>query len=425
MTTKTHFIIAAVGTAGDTLPLIALAKRLVERGHQVDFLAYDFFAPSIREAGLNFHRVGAEGLYDHLARDASVWFWHTGFRSLWKYLAAAIPDTLSHVSRLKRDDSVLVASSGAVGMRLMQEKHGLPLATVHMSPFYFFSRHANVLGGLGAWPDWMPLALRSGAFKLIDRFFIDGACREEVNVIRRELALPPIAHVFTHWIHSPDKVICAVPEWFAAPQPDWPAHTQSVPFPLGRTHINWQPEVKLAAFLEAGPPPVLFAAGTGSGAALTFFYRAVEVAKLSGRRVVLATRWPEQIAQPVPDNVCLINHAPFDQLLPMVAAIVHNGGVGTIALAMQAGIPQVIVPFAYDQFYNGMRLAALGGGLVVRRHERAQALAAAIDQVLGDAAMKRSCDENKIRMQRSGNGVEEIAGAVEALALEKRGIGSR
>jgi rhamnosyltransferase subunit B len=417
VTTKAHFIIAAVGTAGDTLPLIALAKQLVRRGHEVDFLAYDFFAPAVREAGLTFHRVGNADLYNQLAHDATVWYWHKGFASLWKYLAAAIPDTLAHLEKLRRSNTVMVASSGAVGLRLAQDKYRLPLATVHMSPFYFFSRYSNVMGALGAWPRWMPMPVRTLALHLADRFFIDGACRDDMNAIRREMGLSRIRHVFTRWIHSPDKVICAVPDWFAPSQPDWPPHAISVAFPMAEKSESWTPDEKLAAFLADGPPPILFAAGTGAGAALTFFHRAVEVARLTQRRVILVTRWPEQIAQPLPDNVTLIAHAPFDQLLPRVAAIVHNGGVGTIALAMQAGIPQIIVPFAYDQFYNGVRLAELGGGVMIRREERPAALSAAIERVLRDPAIQQACQENRRRLQHAVSGVEQMATEVEALAV--------
>ena len=418
MAQQAHFIIGAVGTAGDTLPLIALARHLVECGHAVDFLAFDAFADPARRAGLSFHRVGEVGLYDQLARDATVWFWHSGFRALWKYLAAAMEDSVAHVERLRRSETILVASSGAVGLRLAQEKFGLPLATVHMSPFYFFSRRANVLGGLGAWPRWAPRWARSIVMALIDRWVIDGACRDDVNRMRATMGLAPIRNIFTRWIHSPQRVICAVPAWFAPPQPDWPLHAVSVAFPVidsSRDAASWVADARLTAFLADAPPPILFSAGTGAGAALTFFARAVEVARITGRRVILVTRWPEQIPAPLPENVCHISHAPFDQLLPRVAAIVHNGGIGTIALAMRTAIPQVIVPFAYDQFYNGMRLTALGGGVVIRRQRPAQALAAAIEAAVTSPEIRAACVQNQQRMHRSSQGVAELGAVVMAL----------
>lgn len=422
MARKLHFIVAAVGTAGDTLPLIGLARHLVTRGHDVDLLAFDAFALPAQQAGLNFHRVGEVGLYEVLARDATVWYWHTGFRSLWKYLNAAMPDCVAHVVRLRRSGTVLVASSGAVGLRLAHEKHGLPLATVHMSPFYFFSTHANVLGGLGAWPALAPQWARKLVMSLIDRFFIDGACRDDVNQMRKSMGLAPMRAIFTKWIHSPQRVICAVPTWFAPHQPDWPAHAVSVSYPTNDLKSEategsqWVPEPKLETFLAGASRPVLFSAGTGAGAALTFFARAVEVARLTGWRVVLVTRWPEQLPESLPENVCHIEHAPFDQLLPRVAAIVHNGGIGTIALAMRAGIPQVIVPFAYDQFYNGSRLAALGGGAVIRRQRKPCELVVAIAAVMESSAIRASCIENQLRMQHSSHGIVEMSKYVEALA---------
>jgi rhamnosyltransferase subunit B len=49
-------------------------------------------------------------------------------------------------------------------------------------------------------------------------------------------------------------------------------------------------------------------------------------------------------------------------LLPQVAALVHHGGIGTTAAALAAGIPQLIAPFAFDQFDNAARTVRLGVG---------------------------------------------------------------
>lgn len=425
---KAHFIIGAVGSAGDTLPLLALARELVEAGHDVDVLAADAFEPQVRAAGLRFHLLGKPGIYEVMAHDPTVWYWHTGFRSLWKYLVTAIADTVQHVERLRRRDTVLVSTTSAIGMRLAQEKYALPLATVHMSPFYFFSCHETILGGLHTWPDWVPQWARSSILALLEKNIMDSACLGDINGIRHTMGLPPTSRIFTRWIHSPDRVICAVPTWFAPPQPDWPKQAVSVSFPLGAAAIGaatgygsatqWAPEAKLAAFLADGEKPIVFAAGTGAGAALTFYARAVAAAKLSGRRAILVTRWPEQIPAPLPDHICHIAYAPFDQLLPLTAAIVHNGGIGAMALAMQAGIPQVIVPFAYDQFYNAARLVALGGGVVIRRQREAAELAATIESVLQSDAIRAACAKNQQSMRGSTQGVAEMREKVESLIPE-------
>jgi UDP:flavonoid glycosyltransferase YjiC (YdhE family) len=57
--------------------------------------------------------------------------------------------------------------------------------------------------------------------------------------------------------------------------------------------------------------------------------------------------------------------APFDRLLPRASAIVHHGGIGTVACAIAAGIPQLVCPLAYDQFDNAARVERLGLGMRV------------------------------------------------------------
>src|SRR6202012_1799180 len=55
-------------------------------------------------------------------------------------------------------------------------------------------------------------------------------------------------------------------------------------------------------------------------------------------------------------------YVPLRALLPRCAALVHHGGIGTTAEALRAGVPQVIVPLAFDQFDNAARVRALGAG---------------------------------------------------------------
>jgi UDP:flavonoid glycosyltransferase YjiC (YdhE family) len=67
----------------------------------------------------------------------------------------------------------------------------------------------------------------------------------------------------------------------------------------------------------------------------------------------------------------------LEQLLPRAAAILHHGGLGTTARALQAGIPQVISPIGFDQPDNGHRVELLGAGRVVPRDRMSGATFAA------------------------------------------------
>ncbi len=54
---------------------------------------------------------------------------------------------------------------------------------------------------------------------------------------------------------------------------------------------------------------------------------------------------------------------PHSVLLPRARCLVHHGGVGTTSQAFEAGIPQLVLPFAHDQFDNAARVQRLGRGL--------------------------------------------------------------
>ena len=62
----------------------------------------------------------------------------------------------------------------------------------------------------------------------------------------------------------------------------------------------------------------------------------------------------------LPEGIVAFDYAPFSELFPRAAAVVHAGGIGTTGLAMHAGRPMLVVPHAHDQPDNAHRLARLG-----------------------------------------------------------------
>ena len=63
-------------------------------------------------------------------------------------------------------------------------------------------------------------------------------------------------------------------------------------------------------------------------------------------------------------KTCLfIESAPHSRLFPFAKGVIHHGGVGTMAAALKAGVPQQIIPFSVDQPFWAERLYKLGYGL--------------------------------------------------------------
>ena len=82
-------------------------------------------------------------------------------------------------------------------------------------------------------------------------------------------------------------------------------------------------------------------------------------------RGVLLGRSGGQIPESLPDSVHHAAYAPFSEVFARAAAVVHHGGIGTCAQAMRAGVPQLVMPLAYDQGDNAARVRRLGAGDVL------------------------------------------------------------
>jgi UDP:flavonoid glycosyltransferase YjiC (YdhE family) len=88
------------------------------------------------------------------------------------------------------------------------------------------------------------------------------------------------------------------------------------------------------------------------------------------------------------------DYAPFSELLPRAAAIVHHGGIGTTGLAMRSGRPMLVMPCAWDQPDNAERAVRLGVARTIpRRRYTAARVAAELGHLLDDPAYTRRAHE--------------------------------
>jgi rhamnosyltransferase subunit B len=250
-------------------------------------------------------------------------------------------------------ETVVVSQGWLFGARIAQEVLGVPLASVHLQPLLFGSSHD--IPGL---PHWMPRCLPRLANVLVERS-VDRALASRINTFRTELGLPPVRRPAMRWWRSPQLVIGFFPEWYSAPQPDWPEQTILGGFPLyDAPGSAVSPE--LDDFLDKGEPPLVFSQAWLVHDAQDYFAASVEVARRLGRRAVLLTSYPEQLPRSLSPGVRHFGFVPLSRLLPRAAALVHHGGMGTLGQALAAGVPQLTVPMMLDQFDNSRRLLRLG-----------------------------------------------------------------
>ncbi|HEY6564935.1 MAG TPA: nucleotide disphospho-sugar-binding domain-containing protein, partial [Pirellulaceae bacterium] len=156
---------------------------------------------------------------------------------------------------------------------------------------------------------------------------------------------------------------------------------------------------ELERFLGEGRPPVVVTPGSANRFGESFFATALEAHERLGIRTILVSRFREHVPHPLPRQSRHIEFASFAQLLPRTAAIVHHGGIGTVAQALAAGIPQVIHPLSHDQPDNGSRVARLGAGAMLEgRAFNSTRLAQTLADLLHGTAVPARCREISQRL---------------------------
>lgn len=385
-------ILVTLGSAGDVHPMVGLGLALSRQGHEVIVAANGHFRENVEEEGMEFVELGKVEHLDRLSANPDVWNPHKGLKLLFREVYLPVVRPVYELIEERGDGKTVVASSIFMfGARIAHEKLGIPLVTIQLQPAAFWSvMEPAAMPGLSFIP-MLPLFLRRIVLGALDGLF-DRVIGSEVNAVRATLGLGPVRHVLSRWALSPQRVLGLFPEWYAPPAPDWPRQTRLTGFTgfdRGRGYV--MPD-RVREFLDAGDPPVVFTPGTAMQHGERFFGAAVEASTILGRRAMLLTMHEGHLPENLPDGVAHFDYLPFSSVLPRAAALVHHGGIGTVAQALAAGIPQLLMPMNYDQPDNAARLERLGvGAWVPPASFTGREVARKLDLLLGSKEVAKQC----------------------------------
>ena len=321
-------------------------------------------------------------------------------------LAEAIAKELS-----RRPANMILTHMWSFGGALAAEKAGLPYGVVSMAPVTWYSSADPSLIGPFEPPRWLRGWLERGPIRgVINRTFsrrLDGCAVS--------LGLPEKGRRF-YAIQA--ESILNIGLWsprFRGPARDDPVQNAICGFPdpwQVREAPTLSPE--LASFIDAGDPPVVL----GLGSALPRF--APEVYTLTwkacsdlGLRAVFVGDVERGAVDAVSEDVLAVPYAPYAALFPRASVVMHHGGIGSLAEALCAGRPQVVIPCGADQYDNAERVLRMGVARKIKRNRISRKrLASSIAACLSHESMKALALKTAEEVQAESDGAVVAARVV-------------
>lgn len=377
-------MLSTVGSLGDLFPYLAIARELRSRGHHSLLAGSARYRSIVQAEGVPFHEARPDlsdferqPEWSRMAVDPRRGSEHIIRRMVLPYLQESYEDLRAVV----RGADLVVAHPFAYAAKLAAEKLGVPWVVGALQPAIFLSSFdppalsrpffADSVFRLGR-----PLsALLVASIKLVMRGWA-----APLREMRRRLDLPgrridPLVEgQFSERLN-----LALFSPLIARPQPDWPPGTVVTGFP----HLEEDPSRSgaaeavgasvtpaLARFLDRGEPPLIFT--LGSLAVLSpdsFFSVSARAAREFGRRAVLLVGESGlgDLRALASDELYVGGYEPHAALFPRAAAVVNQGGIGTIAHALRAGKPMLVAPSTNDQPDNARRVERLGVARVLPR----------------------------------------------------------
>ncbi len=356
-----RLLITTHGGAGHFHPLAPIADAALAAGHQVRFAVEPPFDAHIRSCGYDAVPMGMafdfQALPSELRADPGLdqlesMRWTMANVFFGALVDAALPDASRLIEEWAPD--VVFGEITEVAGLLAAERAGVPHATFNF-------------GGLD-----MSL-MRVVAGDAWDR-------------LRAGYGLAP-DETFTALTGS--VVVAAMPErWAGYSGPE----VLRVCLPLfdrgGAGVHDWSQHRPQAGHHSPDERPLVYASlGTVNGDEAALETLIAGLALHGGPAVVTTGRLTPPTSPS--DDVEVVRYVPNSEILGQAAAVVTHGGFNTLLGALQAGLPQVLMPITADQPMNSARAAELGLAVVIEPDQRTpEAIAAALDRVLCEPSFR-------------------------------------
>lgn len=413
-------VLSAFGSLGDLHPMIALGIELRARGHEIAFNTLEVYREKIGALEFEFHpmRPDLDPERDRpLARE--IMDAKTGTETLLReVLLPNLRPMYEDMMHAVRGADAFITGEGVYPAASVAEKTGVKWITTSLAPGSFLSPHDPFVPPTTQWLKhfrFLGATVHGAMYSVIHRIVASwlGSYRE----FRREIGLsenhdPVFKDKFSKLLH-----LAMFSKVLGKPQPDWHSPTLQTGFCFydGQADLGTMPE-DLQTFLDAGEPPIVFTLGSAAVMdARDFFEESAKAARLLNRRAVLLYGIFNDAPKITDENIAAFDYAPYSLVFPRAACVVHQGGVGTTAQTLRAGVPHLIMPYSHDQPDNAARCERLGVARTIARDKYGRdAAAKQLRELLADLSYKAKAVEAR-KIVEAEHGTRVACDAIEQI----------
>jgi len=322
--------------------MLALGRRLVERRHVVTFETWERWRPHVVSAGIEFAPAPEYPVFPTQERPLKPY----------EAVARATAPTREAVAAFAPD--VVVHDILTLAPALAAELEGIPTATLipHLfpvsapgfPPYSIGARLPRSAAGRAFW----------GRFdSRLDKGLRQG--RDELNETRRRLGLPALERL--HGGLSP--YLCLVASF---PQLEYPREWPPGIHVVGT--MFWEPPAPAVAPPPGDGPLVVVAPSTSHDPGQRLIRACLEGLRATDVRVLASLdRRPAAAPIRAGHGARLVNWMSYADAMSGADLVVCHAGHGTVARALERGVPVLAVPHSGDMAENAARLDWAGLGV--------------------------------------------------------------
>ncbi len=382
-----RIVLNTFGSFGDIHPYMAIAMELQRRGHAPVIATMEVYREKVEGIGVEFVPVRpniAQPKEQDQELIEKIMEPKTGPRFLTEEVVfPAVRESYADLLPAVAGADLLVTHPAAPAGPLVGQKTGMLWISTVLAPLSFFSAYDPPMPPFWQWFTKLSV-FGPGVMGILLRAMKSTYKAKAITAFRDELGLADRGNPMFEGQHSPTLVLALFSKLFGPPQPDWPNQTAVTGFCFYDGNHDAPIPPELTRFLENGPPPLVFTLGSSAvWVARDFFQESIQAAKRLGRRAVLLIGDERNLPQSLPEGIIAVDYVPYQSLLPQACAVVHHGGVGTTSQGLLAGVPTLIVPFAFDQADNAEHARRMGTSRTLYRPKYfAPRVADELDQLL-------------------------------------------